>query len=74
VNILPCSCIFPVINRSWGELLANDTRFTCADLTVPGRMTSIGPKRYGGGGKRAVDSRLGVTSIGRRCRRLGSLP
>jgi hypothetical protein len=69
--ILSPSCIFPVIYRSAGELLAVGTRFACVDLTARGRMTSIGRKRHGGGGKRAVESRSGGTSIGWRCRRLG---
>jgi len=74
VGMLPYSCIFPVINRSRRELLANDTRVACADLTAPGRMTSIGPKRHGDGGKRAVDSRLAGSSIGRRRRHLVTPP
>jgi hypothetical protein len=70
VDVLPRSCIFPVVNRSRREILANDTRAACADLTASGRITSIGRERHGGGGKRAVDSRLAGSSIGRRRRRL----
>jgi len=71
---LPVSCIFLVINRSAGELLAAGTPIACADLTAFGRMTTIDRKGRVSGGKRAVKTQSGGASATRRFQRLGPPP